>query len=139
MSLFSNDKLKKFIREYDILLVFAVFLIACIVITDGKWLALDNVLNVISRVSILGILAMGQCIVILSGQMDLSMASYLALFCSIYALVFVGGYGIIVALVLVPMNAPAMGPAQATTTTTTTRTSAGACRSRRSKARTASG
>ena len=100
MNISSNERLKTFLREYDILLICLPFLLACVVITEGKWLSPDNILNVVSRVSILGLLAIGQSIVILSGQMDLSMASSLALFCSVYSVVFLSGLGIIPALVV---------------------------------------
>jgi len=93
--------MKSFIEDYNIMIMFLIFLAATIIATQGKWLTLGNVMNVISRVSILGILAMAQCIVLLTGQIDLSMSSYFALFCSVYAALLLSGYGMLVAL-LVP-------------------------------------
>jgi len=100
LSLLSNGKLKSFVQEYDILLMFAAFLVAITAITGGSWLSVGNIVNVVSRVAVLGILSIAQCAVILSGQMDLSVSSCLALFCSIYSVVFLGGYGIVVALTI---------------------------------------
>ena len=80
--------------------MFAAFLVAITTITGGSWLSVGNIVNVVSRVSVLGILSIAQCVVILSGQMDLSVSSFLALYCSIYSVVFLGGYGIVAALAI---------------------------------------
>lgn len=101
MKITLSERMKSFIEDYNIMIMFLIFLAATIIATQGKWLTLGNVMNVISRVSILGILAMAQCIVLLTGQIDLSMSSYFALFCSVYAALLLSGYGMLVAL-LVP-------------------------------------
>ena len=98
MKLPLSEKSKRFIEEYNILIMLILFLIASIVATNGQWLAPGNILNIISRVAILGILSMAQCIVLLTGQIDLSISSLFALFCSVYSAVFLSGYDILLGL-----------------------------------------
>lgn len=104
-----SERTKAFIEEYNIMLMFVIFLAATIVATQGKWLSPSNVLNVVSRVSILGILSIAQCVVILTGQIDLSMSSLFALFCSVYSAALLSGYEITLAVGLATATIVAIG------------------------------
>lgn len=97
MKITLDERWKTFTQEYSILIMLIIFLLASIIATQGKWLSPGNILNVISRVSILGILSIAQCIVILTGQIDLSMSSLFALFCSVYSALLLSGYDIALA------------------------------------------
>jgi ribose/xylose/arabinose/galactoside ABC-type transport system permease subunit len=93
-----SEKSKRFIEEYNILIMLILFLIATTFATNGQWLAPGNILNIISRVAILGILSMAQCVVLLTGQIDLSISSLFALFCSIYSAILLSGFNIMLGL-----------------------------------------
>jgi ribose transport system permease protein len=100
MKIALSERAKSTVEEYNIMIMFLIFLGGTIVATHGTWLAPTNIINVLSRVSILGILAMAQCVVLLTGQIDLSMSSYFGLFCSVYSALLLSGYTMIVALVM---------------------------------------
>ena len=54
----------------------------------------DNLANVLRQISDIGILAMGMTLVIISGGIDLSVGSLLALSCTIFAYIFTSvGHG----------------------------------------------
>lgn len=63
---------------------------------------LDNLANVLRQISDIGILAMGMTLVIISGGIDLSVGSLLALSCTIFAFTFTNGWsagsGIVLAI-----------------------------------------
>jgi ribose/xylose/arabinose/galactoside ABC-type transport system permease subunit len=107
--MFLSEKLKRFIEEYNILIMLIIFIIASTIATNGQWLTSGNVLNIISRVAILGILSMAQCIVLLTGQIDLSISSMFALFCSVYSAVFFSGYDIMLGLGLAAIVVVSIG------------------------------
>ena len=66
MAFLHHQKVSVLIQEYNIVFMVVIFSIACIIITDGKWLSPDNLSNLIGRASILGLLALGQAIVLIS-------------------------------------------------------------------------
>lgn len=98
MKITLSEKSKAAIEKYNILIMLIAFIVASIIATEGKWLTPGNILNVISRVSILGILSIAQCVVLLTGQIDLSMSSLFALFCSVYSALLFSGYGMPLAI-----------------------------------------
>ncbi len=100
MNITLNNRTKNFLRDYDTLLMVLIFAGSCTIITNGKWVDPQNLLNVISRLSIVGVLVLGQSIVLLTGQIDISLAAFLGLFCSIYAILFLNGYGIMISLLI---------------------------------------
>ncbi len=70
--------LKKVIGRLGIYLAFVLIVIALSLLTD-KFFTLSNLLNVLRQVSINGILAIGMAFVIITGGIDLSVGSVLAL------------------------------------------------------------
>jgi ribose/xylose/arabinose/galactoside ABC-type transport system permease subunit len=67
------------IRKNGIIVVFAVLCVAAAVLTRGTFLQLDNLRNVLRQVSMESIIAVGMTMVIISGGIDLSVGSTVAL------------------------------------------------------------
>lgn len=65
---------------------------------NPAFLSLENMLNVARQISIFGIMAAGMTFVIVSGQIDLSVGSVVALTGVIAAIVVKHGYGLVVAV-----------------------------------------
>jgi ribose/xylose/arabinose/galactoside ABC-type transport system permease subunit len=66
-------------RKYGIIAVFALLCIAAAVLTHGTFLQPDNLRNVLRQVSMESIIAVGMTLVIISGGIDLSVGSTVAL------------------------------------------------------------
>ena len=79
------------LRQYDTLVMFLVFALASGILTNGMWFDPENLVNVVSRVSVVGVLVLAQTLVLLSGQIDMSLGNFLGLFCGVYAVLFLGG------------------------------------------------
>lgn len=73
-----RDRLEPFVRKYAIILVF-LGLVAALSILSPAFLQPQNLLNVVRQVSVIGILAIGVTVVIISLGIDLSLGSVLAL------------------------------------------------------------
>lgn len=63
------------IRKFYVPMLFLVLLILATIITGGSFLGGDNIFNVAERASIVGIVAIGQTLVILTGGIDLSVSA----------------------------------------------------------------
>lgn len=68
-----------FLRQFGILLVFAIVVIALMILSPGAFAKPTNLMNVVKQASINGMLAMGMMFVIISGGIDLSVGSIVAL------------------------------------------------------------
>ncbi|MGK7379328.1 ABC transporter permease [Planococcus sp. 1R117A] len=64
--------------EYSVIIAFVVIFIASSIM-NPRFLDMNNQLNILMQVSIIGIIAMGMTVVMLSGGIDLSVGSVLAL------------------------------------------------------------
>ena len=64
--------------EYSVIIAFVIIFIASAILSP-RFLDLNNQLNILMQVSIIGIIAMGMTVVMLSGGIDLSVGSVLAL------------------------------------------------------------
>lgn len=64
--------------EYSVIIAFVIIFIAS-AIMNPRFLDMNNQLNILMQVSIIGIIAMGMTVVMLSGGIDLSVGSVLAL------------------------------------------------------------
>lgn len=64
--------------EYSVIIAFIIIFIASAILSP-RFLDLNNQLNILMQVSIIGIIAMGMTVVMLSGGIDLSVGSVLAL------------------------------------------------------------
>src|SRR6476661_7090664 len=75
----------------------------CIGVTllNGDFATLDNAMNVLTRTSFIGIIAVGMTFVIISGGIDLSVGSMAALIAGCVILVMNWGGGVIASPVLV--------------------------------------
>ena len=76
----SNDKSYQrqlFIKRYGIVFVMIGMILLLTVITEN-FLSYNNILNVLSTISINGCIALGMCIVITAGGIDLTVGALLA-------------------------------------------------------------
>lgn len=73
-----KEKIKKLFSAYGIIIALLLIVIAFTCITD-KFFTASNALNVLRQVSIKGIVSIGMCFVILTGGIDLSVGSIMAL------------------------------------------------------------
>ncbi|ETP69783.1 hypothetical protein G159_05495 [Planococcus glaciei CHR43] len=64
--------------EYSVIIAFVIIFIASSIM-NPRFLEMNNQLNILMQVSIIGIIAMGMTVVMLSGGIDLSVGSVLAL------------------------------------------------------------
>lgn len=67
-----------FYEKYGVLLIFIVEIIICAVISD-KFLSATNILNILRQIAMTGILAIGMTFVIITGGIDLSVGSIIAM------------------------------------------------------------
>lgn len=81
----------EFFRRYNTLVTFAAMILVASVATGGKFFSVNNVLNVAERASIIGVVALGQGLVILTGAIDLSVNAVMDIsFTSIAVLTYNG-------------------------------------------------
>ena len=93
-----KEKIKSILDSYGVLLVLIVAVLISTAVTD-KFLNLRNITDLFRRVSIIGILAIGQTYVILTQGIDLSIGSILAVSIVVIA-GFIGPYGLIPAILI---------------------------------------
>ena len=74
-----KGSVNKILNTYGIFLVLAVMCIVISILSDGRFLAYRNIVNVFRQVSITGILAIGATLILITGGIDLSVGSVLAL------------------------------------------------------------
>ncbi len=68
-----------FLKDFGILIVFVVLVIALSIISGGTFSTPRNFINILKQTSVNGILAMGMAFVIISNGIDLSVGSIVAL------------------------------------------------------------
>ena len=78
MSLFSKKKTNNFLLDHMIELLLVVMIIA-LSIAEPKFISVGNILNVLRNCAMKGVIAYGMCLVIISGEIDLSVGSQVAL------------------------------------------------------------
>ena len=78
MSLFSKKKTNNFLLDHMIELLLVVI---CVVLAFAEpvFISKDNILNVLRNSAMKGVIAYGMCLVIISGEIDLSVGSQVAL------------------------------------------------------------
>ena len=64
--------------EYSVIIAFLIIFIAASIISP-RFLDINNQINILMQVSIIGIIALGMTVVMISGGIDLSVGSVLAL------------------------------------------------------------
>ena len=78
MELFSGKKTKNFLLDHMIELLLLALIIGVSLISPA-FLKPGNILNILRNVSMKGVIAYGMCLVIISGEIDLSVGSQVAL------------------------------------------------------------
>ncbi|MCG8483280.1 MAG: ABC transporter permease [Clostridia bacterium] len=91
----------RFMREFGILLVFVIVLVGLMILSPNAFAKPTNLINILKQASINGILATGMMYVIISGGIDLSVGSIVAL-TGVIAATFAhpGEYPLIIPIVL---------------------------------------
>lgn len=74
-----KSAVNKILNAYGIFLVLVIMCIVISILSDGRFLAYRNIVNVFRQVSITGILAIGATLILITGGIDLSVGSVLAL------------------------------------------------------------
>jgi ribose transport system permease protein len=76
-SLFDRERIARVLTQQGILLAFVVFLAVFALLSD-RFLSTDNIMTVIRQASIVGVIAIGVTVVIIGGNLDLSVGSMLS-------------------------------------------------------------
>lgn len=92
-------KIKEFIRDYlAYILLFTLLLVASCL--SNVFLSVSNIFNVLRAVSILGIVALGQTILLLTGNFDLSVSSVVSFTGILIIGLMMLGCGMLIAIIL---------------------------------------
>src|ERR1043165_8061250 len=89
----------KFVKEYG-LIALLVFLIVLFGVLNPVFVSPQNLLNILDQVSIIGIVALGMTLVILTGGIDLSVGSIVAFTGIVLAKALVSGFSIPTSVIL---------------------------------------
>lgn len=89
----------KFIKDYGLIALLG-FLIVLFGVLNPVFVSSQNLLNILDQVSIIGIIALGMTLVILTGGIDLSVGSIVAFTGFILAKSLVSGFGLPVSILL---------------------------------------
>lgn len=73
------NKFKNGLKTFAIYIVFVAIVVILAALTKGRFLKVNNILNVLRQVSVNGIIAMGMTLILITGGIDLSVGSVLAL------------------------------------------------------------
>ena len=74
-----NNKIKDTLNKYSIYFIFLFLIILLTIITGGRFLKIDNLFNIVRQVSIIGLVAYGVTLIIITTGIDLSSGAVLAL------------------------------------------------------------
>lgn len=89
-----TDKLKSFYSE-DLVLIIFIFLIgAAATFVNPRFLSFRNLLNILQQVSVLGIIASGVGMLLVAGEIDISVGSQVSLIGVIVAMIVQSLYGL---------------------------------------------
>jgi len=91
--------MKLFFKKNTIFFIFILMLILSTIFNGKCFLQKGNLLNICRQASIIGVLAIGEALVIITGGIDLSLGSLVALSSVMYA-TFMSPYGILFSVVL---------------------------------------
>lgn len=70
-----NSRLKKFIGEYNIVLITLLMVVVSTVLKGWTFLSLSNFINIVRSNAVVGIIAFGMSLVIITGNIDLSVGA----------------------------------------------------------------
>ena len=74
MKLNSRQRMVNFVAKYSIYVITLLFMIICSFLTD-KFLTASNLVNILRQVTVYAVLAFGQAILLISGNLDLCAGS----------------------------------------------------------------
>ena len=95
-----KNTIKYFFIKYNFYFIMIFMILLSTIFSKGTFIKLSNLSNLLLQSSIVGILAMGQFLVILTGGIELSVGSILAA-CSMLGALFISqGYGIALSVLL---------------------------------------
>ena len=75
----TRDRLGEWLRTYAIVLILIGMIVILAVLTGGRFLGAQNLINIVRQVSVIAILAIGMTVAIISTGIDLSVGSIVAL------------------------------------------------------------
>ncbi len=101
-------KVRDIILNYSLVLI-AVLLIAVFAVLNDNYLTASNLLIIMRQASLLALLGMGQTIILLSGNIDLSIGSMIALSTVIYAPLFKIDIPFIIPILLILITGMTLG------------------------------
>ena len=103
---------REFLRKYNVFLTLVLMVILATSVTKGLFLSGGNLLNVGERASIIGIVALGQMMVILAGGFDLSIGGMIAIGFVIMGKTLDAGMSVPLTIILVLIACTAAGSAK---------------------------
>ena len=108
MSILKNKQFRilDLVKKYSVYFILAVLLIIAFSVSSD-FRAIGNIMNLLNQMSVIGVLAIGQTIVLLTGNFDLSHGSYVAL-CSVLIALFMP-HGIFVAIIVATLGLVFLG------------------------------
>lgn len=98
----------KFVKDYGLIALLG-FLIVLFGVLNPVFVSSQNLLNILDQVSIIGIIALGMTLVILTGGIDLSVGSIVALSGFILAKSLVSGFSLPISIVLCLVSGVSLG------------------------------
>ena len=101
--------LREILRRYNVLITFLVTVGFATAATSGLFLAPENLLNVGERASVVGIVALGQMLVILTGGIDLSVGGLIAVALLVISKTSAAGLPVPLCLLLALLSSMAAG------------------------------
>ena len=97
------------LRRYNVVFTFIALVLIGAFATKGLFFKINNILNVGERASIVGIVAMGQMLVILTGGIDLSVNANMAMSFTTFAVLTANGVPLPIALIIALLIGCAIG------------------------------
>ncbi len=90
-----NNKFQSVIRSQWFLLLLAEFIIAIITgIINPRFFTISNIINVLEQIAVLGIVSSGMTLVIISGEIDISVGANIGLSSCVMAIMIKSGIGV---------------------------------------------
>ena len=90
-----NNKFQSVIRSQWFLLLLAEFIIAIITgIINPRFFTISNIINVLEQIAVLGIVSSGMTLVIMSGEIDISVGANIGLSSCVMAIMIKSGIGV---------------------------------------------
>lgn len=94
-----NTKFKGILRDQRVLLALVIALLVIVVtIINPRFVRLNNIIAIFNQISVLGVLTMAMAMLLISGGIDLSIGSMMALCGIVVATVLMNGQSMLVAL-----------------------------------------